>query len=98
MINYPKRLIMMIKLHKMISGTSSRRMKSSTKGHFVVYSNDESRFVIPLDYLNKNIFKELFRMSEEEFGLPRNGPIMMMPCDAVVMEAMVSLIQRSSDS
>nr|DAD41767.1 TPA_asm: hypothetical protein HUJ06_016090 [Nelumbo nucifera] len=41
---------------------------------------------------NRNIFRELFRMSEEEFGLPRNGPI-TLPCDAAFMEYVVSLVQ-----
>ncbi|XP_010266110.1 PREDICTED: auxin-responsive protein SAUR64-like [Nelumbo nucifera] len=64
----------------------------AAKGHFVVYTADKRRFVIPLTYLNSNIFRELFRMSEEEFGLPRNGPI-TLPCDAAFMEYVVSLVQ-----
>ncbi|KAL4616417.1 hypothetical protein ACB092_07G197500 [Castanea dentata] len=63
------------------------------KGHFVVYTADQRRFVLPLEYLNKEIFKELFRMSEEEFGLPRNGAI-TLPCDAVSMEYVVAMIQQ----
>ena len=63
------------------------------KGHFVVYTADERRFVIPLVYLNNDIFRELLRMTEEEYGLPKNGPI-MLPCDAVFMEYAVSLIRK----
>ncbi|KAB1207617.1 Auxin-induced protein 6B [Morella rubra] len=62
------------------------------KGHFVVYSADQRRFVLPLEYLNKEIFKELFRMAEAEFGLPGNGPI-TLPCDAASMEYAVAMIQ-----
>ncbi|PIA32923.1 hypothetical protein AQUCO_04300107v1 [Aquilegia coerulea] len=92
MIN-PKRFIeMTTKLHK---ANSSKRTGSSMKGYFVVYTTDRKRFVIPLEYLNNKIFKELFRMSEEEFGLPRNGPI-IMPCDAVFMEYIVSFLQRKT--
>lgn len=63
------------------------------KGHFVIYTMDEQRFMIPLPYLCSNIFQMLFEMSEEEFGLSSDGPI-IMPCDAAVMEYIVSLFQR----
>ena len=46
-----------------------------------------------LVYLNNDIFRELLRMTEEEYGLPKNGPI-MLPCDAVFMEYAVSLIRK----
>ncbi|XWS67671.1 hypothetical protein CRYUN_Cryun04dG0026000 [Craigia yunnanensis] len=39
------------------------------KGHFVIYTADESRFVFPIAYLNNYIIRELFKMSVEEFGL-----------------------------
>ncbi|KAA8546158.1 hypothetical protein F0562_020948 [Nyssa sinensis] len=63
------------------------------KGHFIVYTNDQRRFVIPLVYLNNEIFRELLKMSEEEFGLASDGPI-TVPCDAFFMEYIVSLIRR----
>ncbi|KAL7237124.1 hypothetical protein ACSBR1_020234 [Camellia fascicularis] len=63
------------------------------KGHFVVYSTDQMRFVIPLAYLHNTVFRELFKMSEEEFGLPRDGPI-MFPCDAVFIHYILSLVRR----
>lgn len=63
------------------------------KGHFVVYTTDERRFVMPLAYLNDKILRELFKMSEQEFGLSSNGPI-RLPCDATFMEYVVKLIQR----
>ena len=63
------------------------------KGHFVVYTADERRFVIPLVYLNNDIFRELLRMAEEEYGLPSHGPI-TLPCDAVFMEYAASLMRR----
>ncbi|KAH7692280.1 Small auxin-up RNA protein [Dioscorea alata] len=55
------------------------------KGHFFVYTSEGKRFMIPLAYLTNNIFKELLRISEEEFGLPGDGPI-TLPCDAASME------------
>ncbi|PON36387.1 Small auxin-up RNA [Parasponia andersonii] len=63
------------------------------KGHFVVYTTDDKRFVIPLEYLSHNILRELFRMSEEEFGLSSDGPI-RLPCDAVFMDYVIKLIRR----
>ncbi|PIA46945.1 hypothetical protein AQUCO_01500463v1 [Aquilegia coerulea] len=64
------------------------------KGYFVVYTMDQKRFMVPLKYLETNIFRELFRMSEEEFGLRCNGPI-TLPCDAVLMEYILSLVGTS---
>ena len=49
------------------------------KGHFVVYTTDKRRFVVPLMYLNNEIFRELLKMSEDEFELPNDGPI-TLPC------------------
>ncbi|WJZ83546.1 hypothetical protein VitviT2T_003217 [Vitis vinifera] len=70
-------------------GTSS----VADKGHFVVYSSDRRRFMIPLVYLNNEIFRELFQMSEEEFGIQSDGPI-ILPCDSVFMDYVISFIQR----
>ncbi|KAK8582571.1 hypothetical protein V6N13_069345 [Hibiscus sabdariffa] len=63
------------------------------KGHFVVYSVDQKRFVLPLEYLKNNIVMELFNLAEEEFGLPGNG-ILLMPCDANFMEYVIDLIKK----
>lgn len=64
----------------------------ASKGHFVVYSLDGRRFVVPLVYLNNSIFRELFKMSEDEFGLPSEGPI-TLPCDSTLMDYIISFIQ-----
>ncbi|XP_058733623.1 auxin-responsive protein SAUR68-like [Vicia villosa] len=63
------------------------------KGHFVVYSIDRKRFVVPLEYLSTNVFRELFKWSEEVFGLPGNRPI-MLPCDSVFLNYAISLVQE----
>ncbi|KAK8625288.1 hypothetical protein V6N13_090162 [Hibiscus sabdariffa] len=63
------------------------------KGHFVVYSVDQKRFVLPLEYLKNNIVMELFNLAEEEFGLPGSG-ILLMPCDANFMEYVIALIKK----
>ncbi|KAJ0076557.1 hypothetical protein Patl1_35787 [Pistacia atlantica] len=53
----------------------------ANKGHFVVYTTDCRRFVIPLPFLNNDI-------------LPSDGPI-TLPCDSFFFEYMVSLIRGS---
>ncbi|KAJ0960624.1 hypothetical protein J5N97_001500 [Dioscorea zingiberensis] len=63
------------------------------KGHFFVYSSEGKRFMVPLAYLDNDIFKELLKKSAEEFGLASNGPI-TLPCDAVSMEYVLSLLRR----
>ncbi|KAF8020529.1 hypothetical protein BT93_G1067 [Corymbia citriodora subsp. variegata] len=64
---------------------------ATKKGHFVIYTTDGGCFVIPLQCLCSNIFKELFKMSEEQFGLSGDCPI-TVPCDAASMEYIVSLV------
>ncbi|XP_078173771.1 auxin-responsive protein SAUR36-like [Carex rostrata] len=63
------------------------------KGHFVVYTIDGKRFMIPLDYLNSRIFIQLFNLSEEEFGFTVDGPI-TLPCEALFMEYAMDLLKR----
>ncbi|XP_039126734.1 auxin-responsive protein SAUR36-like [Dioscorea cayenensis subsp. rotundata] len=63
------------------------------KGHFNVYTSEGKRFMVPLAYLHNSIFKELLRISEEEFCLPCDGPI-TLPCDAASMEYVLSLLRR----
>ncbi|KAK2982208.1 hypothetical protein RJ640_024953 [Escallonia rubra] len=72
---------------------SSDAPLATDKGHFVVYSEDGRRFVIPLVYLNNEVLIQLLKMSEEEFGLPGDGPI-TLPCDAFFMEYIISLLHR----
>ncbi|KAK6121520.1 hypothetical protein DH2020_044736 [Rehmannia glutinosa] len=65
------------------------------KGSFIVYTIDKVRFSFPIAYLNSLIFRELLRMSEEEFGLPRDGPI-TLPCDSQFVGYVTSLIQKKA--
>nr|XP_009763885.1 PREDICTED: auxin-induced protein 6B-like [Nicotiana sylvestris] len=66
------------------------------KGHFVVYTTDQKRFVVPLAYLQHEVIRQLLHMSEEEFGLPSDGPI-TLPCDALFMNYIISLIRKGAD-
>ncbi|KAF6172494.1 hypothetical protein GIB67_007007 [Kingdonia uniflora] len=62
------------------------------KGHVALYTADENQVVVPLPYLKHDIFKEFLRVSEEEFGLPKDGPI-TLPSDMVFMKYNVSLVE-----
>lgn len=75
------------------SCSSPSSSPAAEKGHFVVYTADQNRYSFPIAYLNNAIFRELFRLAEEEFGLPSDGPI-TIPCDAIFMDYVNSLIRR----
>lgn len=64
----------------------------NNRGHFVVYSIDHKRFVVPLEYLKSNVFKELLKWSEEVFGLTSNGPL-VLPCESAALEYVISLVK-----
>ncbi|PSS21795.1 Auxin-responsive protein [Actinidia chinensis var. chinensis] len=81
---------------KGVVDAESSNISTVDKGHFVVYTADQRRFVIPLFYLNNDIFIELLKMAEEEYGLQSDAPI-TLPCDAVFMKYAVSLIGRQVD-
>ncbi|KAL6346847.1 hypothetical protein AAG906_002964 [Vitis piasezkii] len=91
----PKKLIRMARKWQKVAALGRKRISLGriNTGHFVVYSSDRRRFVIPLAYLNSEIFRELFQMSEEEFGIQSDGPI-ILPCDSVFMDYVISFIQR----
>ena len=74
--------------------TQENNAAKAEKGHFVVYSSDKRRFVLPLLYLNNKIFRELFKLAEEEFGLSSNVPL-TLPCEATLIEYVITLIQRN---
>ncbi|KAL2936951.1 Auxin-responsive protein SAUR64 [Bienertia sinuspersici] len=92
-----KKLIKMAKKWHKIAVASRKRISwprpVADKGHFVVYTTDGRRLIIPLEYLKSEIFMELLRLAEEEFGVTSSGPI-ILPCDSKFMEYATSLIQR----
>ncbi|PIN10492.1 hypothetical protein CDL12_16914 [Handroanthus impetiginosus] len=63
------------------------------KGHFAIYTADRKRFAVPLAYLNNAVFRQLLKMSEEEYGLPSDGPI-VLPCDSLFMDLAICLIRQ----
>ncbi|XWS40251.1 hypothetical protein CRYUN_Cryun18bG0124400 [Craigia yunnanensis] len=75
-------------------GTNSYSTSSRVeKGHFVVYSADQKRFVLPLEYFRNELVRELLILTEKEFGLPSSGPL-TLPRDASFMEYVITLIKR----
>ena len=48
--------------------------------------------MIPLAYLKSNVFRELLKMSEDEFGYRGDGPI-ILPCDAAFLEYALSMLR-----
>ncbi|XP_052192238.1 auxin-responsive protein SAUR68-like [Diospyros lotus] len=89
----PKRITSPITKEAVAAGHCSP--STVDKGHFVVYSADGTRFVIPLAYLSKEVVRELLKMAEEEYGLPSHGPI-TLPFDAIFFEYALSLIKRNA--
>lgn len=95
------KLIKMARKWQKVAGIGEKRISLpkcegrciAEKGHFVAYSSDQKRYVIPLGHLESSVFRELLKMSEEEFGLPRDGPI-MLPCDAACLELLLSLMKE----
>lgn len=85
-----------LKEEKKISFSRFNNSSVAEKGHFVVYTADQSQLVYSIPYLNNYIFQELLNMSEEEFGLPSNEPI-TLPFDAMFIKYAVSLIQGCVD-
>ncbi|KAB2634889.1 auxin-induced protein 6B-like [Pyrus ussuriensis x Pyrus communis] len=59
------------------------------------YTTDERRFVLPLSYLSNHIFQELFKISEEEFGLSSSEHITLPSSNnSFLMNYMLSLVNR----
>lgn len=96
MISTKKLIKMARKWHK-IAAMSRKRVSLERpvvdKGHFVAYTTDGRRFRIPLEYLKSEIFIELLRIAEEEFGVTSSGPL-RLPCDSKFMEYATCVIQR----
>ncbi|XP_076942180.1 auxin-responsive protein SAUR62-like [Bidens hawaiensis] len=92
----PKRIMKTVRkwrIKGLRSDWNKRNDSETYKGHFVVYANDQIRFVMPLHYLNNTVFLELLRISEDEFGLPKNGPI-TISCDSILMNYLVNVLER----
>nr|XP_043631633.1 auxin-responsive protein SAUR68-like [Erigeron canadensis] len=74
------------------SDVSHSDIANVDKGFFVVYTSDGIRFVIPLNFLKNDIFKELLDMAENEYGLQNDGPI-RLPINGTFMQYTMSIIK-----
>ncbi|XAR61567.1 hypothetical protein NMG60_11016023 [Bertholletia excelsa] len=70
------------------------KWRKRKKGHFVVYTREGARFVVPLSYLNHAIFRVLLDMAEEEFGLTVDGRL-QVPCEEELMNSILSLLRKN---
>ena len=73
--------------------SSCSTSSKAEKGHFVVYSTDRKRFLLPLEYLNNELIRELFDIAKDEFGLASNRPL-TLPCEAELLQYAISLIKQ----
>ncbi|KAG9442110.1 hypothetical protein H6P81_017964 [Aristolochia fimbriata] len=98
MIN-PKKLVGLVLRRNELSVMGKRRTKThgrdeiipdANKGYFVVYSNDGGRFGVPLEFLGSPLCKRLLRMSEDEFELYSNSPVVVR-CEAGFIDNILSL-------
>ncbi|KAK3195892.1 hypothetical protein Dsin_027202 [Dipteronia sinensis] len=64
-----------------------------TKATLLCTRQIRKRFMVPMEYLSRNLLIELLRKSEEEYGLPSDGAI-SLPCDSTMLEYVVSLVGR----
>ncbi|WOL18905.1 hypothetical protein Cni_G27702 [Canna indica] len=88
-----KRITWMINKDASPDQVTAKNTLVADRGHFVVYSSEGKRFMVPLAFLNSGVFQELLRLAEEEFGFSGDGPI-LLPCDAVFLEYVLSLLKR----
>ncbi|KAM0945331.1 putative small auxin-up RNA [Dioscorea sansibarensis] len=93
-VAFLKRKISSPRADDVYSDSNSCSSSSFTEmGHFNVYTSEGKPCMVLLAYLVNNIMKELLRISEEEFSLPVDGPI-VLPCDVASMEYVLSLLRR----
>ena len=73
--------------------SSCSTSSKAEKGHFVVYSTDRKRFLLPLEYLNNELIRELFDIAKDDFGLASNRPL-TLPCEAEILQYVITLIKQ----
>ncbi|XP_010428672.1 PREDICTED: auxin-responsive protein SAUR61-like [Camelina sativa] len=70
------------------------KWRKRKKGYFALYTKEEKRFVLPLNYLNHPMLQVLLEMAEDEFGTTIDGPL-KVPCDGSLMDHIIMLVKRS---
>ncbi|KAL5055608.1 hypothetical protein RYX36_036290 [Vicia faba] len=63
-----------------------------SKGYLAVYVGDKMRrFVIPVSYLNQQLFQELLNETKEEFGYDHPMGGLTIPCSSFYQCCLISL-------
>ncbi|CAN1189044.1 Auxin-responsive protein SAUR36 [Linum perenne] len=94
----PKSLVSVIRKVRTATSSSTPLSTSSicsSKGHFVVYTIDNRRFVMPLKFMKRKIMVQLLKMAEEEFGFSSDQPI-VFPFNGHVMDQIIMFLSSSS--
>ncbi|KAL2933462.1 Auxin-responsive protein SAUR71 [Bienertia sinuspersici] len=90
------RLQQILKKYNSVSSTSTTT-EYIPKGFLAVCVGKElKRYVIPTEYLGHQAFGILLREAEEEFGFHQEG-VLKIPCDVVVFEKILKLVQQKRD-
>ncbi|KAE8771693.1 auxin-responsive protein SAUR36-like [Hordeum vulgare] len=98
---HPKRFPQLVRKWQRVRTTSSDDEAGCTtpqgtdKGHCAMYMANARRLEVSLTYLNKIVFGELLRMSQEEFGFTCDGSI-TLPFNAALMECVMCLLRRNA--
>ncbi|QCD88680.1 SAUR family protein [Vigna unguiculata] len=65
------------------------------KGYIAVYVGEkQTRFVIPISYLNQPSFQDLLSQAEEEFGYNHPTGGLTIPCSEDVFQHIASRLNR----
>ena len=88
-----KRITLPATIGKVVDEDCCSTSSTVEKGHLVVHSIDRKRFVLPLEYFSNKIARKLFKLEEDEIGLPGNRPLTLR-CDSVSVKYIINMIQR----
>ncbi|KAL5055609.1 hypothetical protein RYX36_036292 [Vicia faba] len=75
------------RIPSMIRRASSSKAMAMPKGHVAVYVGEkQTRYVIPISYLNQPSFQDLLSQAEEEFGYDHPMGRLTIPCTEDVFQ------------
>ncbi|KAE8767752.1 auxin-responsive protein SAUR36-like [Hordeum vulgare] len=82
---------------KRLAQLAKKWQSMAAMGRKRLTQNDGERFEVPLAYLGTAFFRELLRMSQEEFGFASgNDGRMTLTCEAAVAEYAMCLLRRDA--
>ncbi|KAF8392785.1 hypothetical protein HHK36_021022 [Tetracentron sinense] len=75
-------------------GSSSGSNRRIPPGYLAIYVGPErKRFCVPTRFLNLPVFVALLKKSEEEFGYPSNGGL-VLPCDVGFFKGVLKVLEK----